>query len=47
MNRLTTIVREVRYDGSVFEVRVYLDAWIELFMDGHCFKSYLHGPTTA
>ena len=47
MNRLTTVVREVTYDGLTFEVHLYADAWIELYMNGVCFKSYYHGPTTA
>jgi hypothetical protein len=49
--RLVVVVHEIRYDGSILEVRLYMDAWIELFDDYgyglHCFKSYHHGPTTV
>jgi hypothetical protein len=47
--RLTTVVRNVRTDGVIFEVRIYMDGWVELYSDygcpsdPTCFKCYYHG----
>lgn len=49
MNALALVVvcqspEDQYYD---LEVRVYLDGWVELYMGGHCFKSYHHGATAT
>jgi len=40
--RLAVVLREAAYDGRLLEARIYMDAWIELYMNGVCFKSYRH-----
>lgn len=44
---LTTIVREIFPDGTIAEVRIYQDNWVEMFYGGYFLKGYFHETLAA